>query len=215
LKQTKARVEDVNSQTQCSYSVCDNTVASQVAASVKECVKLYGGIDAVDANAGYLDPWAKIGESDPATWWRNWEVNVKGTYHVIRFTLTHLSRSAKKCEASGTSGGHLILVSSVGAQLLTPGGSGYQTSKHAINRLCEFVQVDHGEEGIKCFSIHPGGVSTELGRNMPEESHQYLVDSPEWAAGFKVWLCSGRADWAKGTLPKRKLGYRGAYRDQG
>jgi len=32
---------------------------------------------------------------------------------------------------------NLILISSVGAQLLTPGASNYQTSKHAINRLCE------------------------------------------------------------------------------
>jgi hypothetical protein len=28
--------------------------------------------------------------------------------------------------------------------------------------------------------------------------HQYLIDTPELAAGFTVWLCSGQADWAKG-----------------
>lgn len=78
------------------------------------------------------------------------------------------------------------------------GASGYQTSKHAVNRLCEFVQADHGEDGIKCFALHPGGVATELGRNMPEAMHAYLVDEPMLAAGFAVWLCSDRADWAKG-----------------
>ncbi|PLX43303.1 MAG: NAD(P)-dependent oxidoreductase, partial [Hyphomicrobiales bacterium] len=76
--------------------------------------------------------------------------------------------------------------------------SDYQTSKHAINRLCEFVQSDHGEDGIKCFAIHPGGVSTELGRSMPDAMHQYLIDNPQLAACFAVWLCSGRADWAAG-----------------
>src|SRR5690606_19070805 len=75
---------------------------------------------------------------------------------------------------------------------------GYQTAKHAINRLCEFVQVDHGEDGIKCFAIHPGGIATELGRKMPEAMHEYLIDDPALAAGFAVWLCSGQADWAKG-----------------
>jgi NAD(P)-dependent dehydrogenase (short-subunit alcohol dehydrogenase family) len=79
-----------------------------------------------------------------------------------------------------------------------PGASDYQTSKHAINRLCEFVQVDHGEDGIKCFALHPGGVATELGLNMPDAMHPYLIDEPELAAGFAVWLCSGDADWAKG-----------------
>ena len=79
-----------------------------------------------------------------------------------------------------------------------PGASDYQVSKHAINRLCEFVNVDHGEDGIKCFAIHPGGVPTALAKNMPEKIHSMLVDEPELAAGFIVWLCSGKADWASG-----------------
>ncbi|MGB0497004.1 MAG: SDR family NAD(P)-dependent oxidoreductase [Rubricella sp.] len=82
--------------------------------------------------------------------------------------------------------------------LLMPGASDYQTAKHAINRLCEFVQSDHAEDGIKCFAIHPGGVATELGYAMPEQLHEYLIDSPDLAACYVVWLSSGAADWAKG-----------------
>lgn len=198
LKETQDQVKRANPETQCVYSICDVTIAAQVEAAVEDCVGKFGGIDAADANAGYLGPWTKIGVSDPAGWWRSWEVNVRGAYHVIRFTLPHLIASAKKRAAEGTSGGHLILLSSVGAQLLVDGASDYQTSKHAINRLCEFVQSDHDADGVKCFAIHPGGVSTELARNMPEALHGHLVDDPELAAGFAVWLCSGRADWAKG-----------------
>lgn len=198
LETTRRLVRQANPETQCAYSVCDVTSAAEVEAAVLDCATKFGGIDVADANAGYLDQWTKIGESDPASWWQNWEVNVKGAYHVIRFTLPHLIESAKKRTAEGSSGGHLILLSSIGAQLVMPTASDYQTAKHAINRLCEFVQVDHGEDGIKCFAIHPGGVSTELGRNMPEKMHAYLVDDPELAAGFVIWLCSGKADWAKG-----------------
>ncbi|MEJ2031166.1 MAG: SDR family NAD(P)-dependent oxidoreductase, partial [Maritimibacter sp.] len=156
-----------NPDTECACLACDITEATQVEAAVAECVARFGGIDVADANAGYLGPWVKIGESDPEGWWYNWEVNVKGTYHIIRFTLPHLIDSAKAHAAKGGSGGHLILLSSIGAQLLMQGASDYQTSKHAINRLCEFVQSDHDEDGIKCFAIHPGGVDTALGRNMP------------------------------------------------
>jgi NAD(P)-dependent dehydrogenase (short-subunit alcohol dehydrogenase family) len=198
LEETQGLVGRANPETQCAYAACDVTSAAQVEAAVADCVAKFGGIDAADANAGYLDKWTKIGESDPVSWWRSWEVNVQGAYHVVRFTLAHLIESAKKRAAEGSSGGHLILLSSVGAQLLMPTASDYQTSKHAINRLCEFVQVDHGEDGIKCFALHPGGVSTELGRNMPEAVHAHLVDDPGLAAGFAVWLCSGKADWAKG-----------------
>ncbi|MEX6507212.1 SDR family NAD(P)-dependent oxidoreductase [Jiella sp. M17.18] len=198
LEETRARVEEANAQTQCAYSVCDVTDPKQVEAAVADCVAKFGGMDAADANAGYLDRWTKIGESDPQSWWQSWEVNVRGTYHVVRYTLPHLIQSAKRRSAEGSAGGHLILLSSVGAQLLTPTASDYQTSKHAINRLCEFVNVDHGEDGVKCFAMHPGGVATTLGMNMPESLHANLVDEPELAASFAVWLCSGRADWARG-----------------
>jgi NAD(P)-dependent dehydrogenase (short-subunit alcohol dehydrogenase family) len=198
LAETRARLREASPATQCAYTPCDVTDEEQVKAAVIDCVAKFGGIDAADANAGYLDRWQKIGDSDPASWWRSWEVNIKGSYHVIRSTLPYLIQSAKKRDAEGSSGGHLILLSSIGAQLLTPTASDYQTSKHAINRLCEFVHVDHGEEGIKCFAIHPGGVATALGMNMPEDLHSHLIDAPELAAGFAVWLCSGKADWASG-----------------
>jgi NAD(P)-dependent dehydrogenase (short-subunit alcohol dehydrogenase family) len=198
LEETRVLVNQANPQTQCVWSICDVTNAAAVEAAVADCVAKFGGIDVADANAGYLGPWKKIGDSDPASWWQNWEVNVRGAYHVMRFALPHLARSAKHRAVQGRSGGHLILLSSVGAQLLMPGASDYQTSKHAINRLCEFVQVDHGDDGIKCFALHPGGVSTELGLSMPQALHAYLIDEPELAASFAVWLCSGKADWAKG-----------------
>lgn len=198
LKETQSLVAQANPDTQCAYSVCDVTSAAAVSAAVADCVTLFGGIDVADANAGYLGPWVKIGESDPESWWRNWQVNVQGAYHVLRFTLPHLIDSAAAHAARGRSGGHLILMSSIGAQLVMPGASDYQTSKHAINRLCEFVQSDHEEDGIKCFALHPGGVPTELGHAMPAQLHEYVTDAPELAACFAVWLCSGQADWARG-----------------
>ena len=198
LEGARDLIRQANPNTQCAYSRCDVTSVAQVEAAVSDCVGKFGGIDVADANAGYLAHWAKIGESDPENWWRTWEVNMRGAYHVIRFSMPHLIASAQRWAAQGSSGGHLILLSSIGAQMLAPTASDYQTSKHAINRLCEFVNVDHGQDGIKCFAIHPGGVATELGRNMPEDRHVYLTDSPELAAGFIVWLACGKADWARG-----------------
>lgn len=198
LQETRSRVLEANPETQCAYMVCDVTDADRVRAAVEDCATRFGGIDVADANAGYLDKWCKIGESDVSSWWMSWEVNLKGSYHVARYAIPRLIESARRHSAGGSTGGHLILISSVGAQMLTPGASDYQTSKHAINRLCEFIDVDHGQDGVKCFAVHPGGVPTALARNMPEEVHPSLVDEPELAAGFIVWLCSGKADWARG-----------------
>lgn len=194
LVETKDKITKENQDTQCAYKVCDVTDAEGVKAAVEDCAAQFGGIDIADVNAGSSGTWdKKIGDSDVTNWWQTWEVNMKGAYHVVRFVIPHLIQSASK-----NNGGHLVLLSSIGAQLLMPGASDYQISKHAVNRLCEFIDVDHGEDGIKCFAIHPGGVLTELAKNMPEEFHSSLIDEPELAAGFIVWLCSGKADWATG-----------------
>lgn len=198
LEETIIKITEANPETRCAYMVSDVTDAGRVKASIEDCVTKFGGIDVADANAGYLDKWSKIGESDISSWWRSWEVNLKGTYYVARYAIPHLIESARKYSTKGSTGGYLILISSVGAQLLMPGASDYQTSKHAINRLCEFINLDHGDDGIKCFAIHPGGVPTTLAKNMPKDIHPHLVDKPELAAGFIIWLCSGKADWAKG-----------------
>lgn len=198
LEETRSRVAEVNTDTEFMASSIDVTDARQVELAVYDCVSKFGGIDVVDANAGFLGPWVKIAESDPDGWWKNFEVNVKGAYHTARYTLPHLVKSASHHKAKGSSGGHLIMMSSVGAQLLVDGASDYQTSKHAVNRLVEFVQNDHDDEDIKCFAMHPGGVATEIGKAMPNYMHEYLNDDPKLAAGFAVWLSSGRADWAKG-----------------
>src|SRR5580692_4370306 len=153
LRETTARVSKANPETLCEYMVSDVTDQEQVKVSIRDCVAKFGGIDVVDSNAGYLNQWKKIGESDTTGWWKTWEVNLKGTYYVIRYTMSYLIESAKKHSARGSSGGHLILISSI---------------------------------------------PTVLAKNMPKELHANLVDEPDLAAGFTVWLCSGKADWAKG-----------------
>lgn len=199
LKKVKAKITDISPETLCAYQVCDVTKANEVENAIETCVSLFGGIDILDANAGYLGKWDKIGESDIHSWWRSFEVNIQGVYHAVRYAIPHLRESVKRYANAGKSQtGYIILISSVGAQLLTPGASDYQVSKHAINRLCEFVDVDHERDGIKCFAVHPGGVATTLAKNMPEAMHQYLDDSPALAGSFIVWLTSGQADWAKG-----------------
>lgn len=35
-------------------------------------------LDVLVNNAGILEPWVPLGESDPAVWWKTWEVNLKG-----------------------------------------------------------------------------------------------------------------------------------------
>ena len=62
----------------------------------------------------------------------------------------------------------ILNISSGGAHVASPGASAYQTTKLALLRLSEFMNVDYGAQGILAYSLHPGGVVTDLARNMPQ-----------------------------------------------
>lgn len=52
---------------------------------------------------------------------------------------------------------------------------------------------------MKVMSYHPGGVMSKLARDsMPKETHSILIDKPELAGNFCVWLASGKADFLSG-----------------
>lgn len=62
----------------------------------------------------------------------------------------------------------VLNISSAGAHVTSYGGSAYQTTKFALLRLSEFTNVEYGEQGILAYSLHPGGVVTQLAQGMPQ-----------------------------------------------
>ncbi|KAJ5226547.1 NADP(+)-dependent dehydrogenase [Penicillium citrinum] len=160
--------------------------AANIAADV-----LGGSLDILINNAGYLEEWKPIAESDPSDWWRTWEVNIKGTYLVTHFFIPLLLKSQTKT---------IINISSGGAHAMFPGASAYQTTKFAMCRFTEFVNKEYFQQGVIAMSLHPGAIKTELATNMPPERQNVLTDTPELAADTLVWLVRERRDWLAGRF---------------
>lgn len=169
----------------------DVTSVASTEAAAKQIKKEFGGLDFVFNNAGYLETFKKIGESDPEEWWKTQEVNVKGPYLVARAFIP-LLLDTKDGDKT------IIHTSSIGAHVVMPGASSYQTSKLSLLRLSEFIQDEYAEQGILSYSIHPGGVVTELASKMPKESHHLLGDKPALAADTMAWLIAEKRDWLQG-----------------
>lgn len=100
--------------------------------------KEWGRLDILICNAGFLPPWVPLLESDEDEYWRAWEINIRGTYWLAKAFLPLLLN----CEGDKT----FVAISSMGAHIVTPGASSYQTSKFAINRFVEFLMADYGKE---------------------------------------------------------------------
>lgn len=160
-----------------------------VAAALSQVEEKFGRLDILVNNAGTLEKWKLLAETDPKIWWGTWEINVKGTYLMTRAFLPLLLKGGEKT---------IVNMNSVGAHLTRPGASGYQIGKLALLRLTEFTSVEYEEQGILAFAIHPGGVDTELIRNLPSKYHTNLIDSPTLAADTIVWLTQEKQVWLNG-----------------
>lgn len=170
--------------------VLDVTSPSSVAAAAEKVKSEFGRLDILINNAGYLEKFLPIIDSDPDEWSKVWDVNLKGVYLVSRSFLPLLIDTKDGLKT-------MLNVSSVGAHLTMPGASGYQTTKLALLRFTEFVNVECEEQGVLAYCIHPGGVMTELASALPKEAHYMLEDQPELAADSVVWLTGTRREWLR------------------
>ncbi|KAK8061462.1 hypothetical protein PG994_007828 [Apiospora phragmitis] len=150
-----------------------------------------GALDILINNAGYLEQWLPLAESNAPDWWLTFEINLRGTYLMSKYCLPMLLKSELKTN---------VLISSYGAFGFTSGGAAYQTSKFAVIRLAENMATEYAEQGLVCFSLHPGSVPTELAGNMPESMHAILVDKPALPAHTLVWLTKERRPWLSGRF---------------
>ena len=167
--------------------VSDGENVASVACQIEQS---FGHLDIHVNNAGRLEAWHSIGNSDPALWWNTWEVNLKGTYLITRAFLPLLLKGGEKT---------MININSIGAHLVRPGASAYQTSKLAILRLAEYLVVEYGAQGLLPIAVQPGAVATEMILSaLPEKYHWNLTHTPELAADTIVWLTQERKDWLAG-----------------
>ena len=156
---------------------------ASVKAAAQQTEHSFGGkLDILVNNAGYLEEGLSIVESDPEDYWRTWEINYRGLYWMTKAFLPLLLRSDNEAGLKT-----MVNLSSMGALSLRPGGSAYQTTKFAILKFTEFVMAEYAVQGVLCYCVHPGGVMTQLARNMPKQTHSgmlFLV--------LETWTLHGR-----------------------
>ncbi len=163
----------------------DVTDEQSVAEAVKAVSDAFGSLDIVVNNAGAIT-YVPILETDAATWWKCWEVNVKGPFLIARGFLPLLFKGREKT---------IVVLSSVGAQFTLPGGSAYETSKQAVLKLNQYLTLEHQSEGILAYAIAPGGVLTDMAKGFPQDLLNRLTDTPEMVADTLVFLTKERREW--------------------
>ena len=133
----------------------DMSSRESVEDAARQIEKMFGRLDIVVNNAATIGRIAPVAESDPDVWWDTWTTNVRGPYYIVRSLLPLLLKSQNGAKV-------IVNVSSVGAHLVGPGFSAYQSTKLALLRFTEFVQAEYRNQGVVTFSLHPGNMVTYM-----------------------------------------------------
>jgi NAD(P)-dependent dehydrogenase (short-subunit alcohol dehydrogenase family) len=162
--------------------VTDVTKAQEAVAST---IARFGRLDILVANAAVMRRVdLPFGSKDPKGWWDVLEVNIRGTYNFIHFSVPELLKTK----------GQVVIVTSGAAQVRLPAASEYCISKFAINRLAEFVTIEYPD--IKVFAVHPGAVETDMFVSSGIDfKANTTVGLP---AATILYLTSGNADYLSG-----------------
>lgn len=171
--------------------------ATQVKSLIDATVEEAGQIDLLVNNAGLIDPIARLGDGEPSEWGSIVDVNLKGVYHGLRYTIPVMV-------AQG--GGTIVNISSGAATSALEGWSHYCATKAAVLSLTRVADKEYRDQGVRVIGLSPGTVATRMQEQIrssginPVSQLDWSTHIPaEWVAHSIAWLTTAAADDYRGT----------------
>jgi 3-oxoacyl-[acyl-carrier protein] reductase len=129
----------------------DAADAKAVTAAIEKTVATFGRLDVLVNNAGTAIP-KKFEETTLEEMDRVIDINVRGTFVATQAALKHMK-----------DGGRIIMIgSSVGERMMTPGLVPYSATKGAVKMFTQGLSREVGNRGITVNNIQPGPIDTDL-----------------------------------------------------
>lgn len=163
-------------------------------------VERFGSLDILVNNAGIalLRP---ISEYSTEDYNLQMDVNIRSVFFGCRKALPAMI-------ASG--GGSIVNMSSVAGLRGLPGVSVYGIAKAGVQNLSKTVAMEHAMDGIRCNSVHPGLIDTNIQNDARRDNYDEFVKIgatvpvgrmgyPEEVANCVLFLASDEAQYVTGT----------------
>lgn len=155
LARTKADIEALGRR--CVAMPADVTQFADLQAFAATTVAELGPLDIVIANAGIFSGGVPSWELTEQQWDRMLEVNLKGVWLTCKAVVPGMLAAGR--------GGSIIMTSSIGGLVGTPGISHYVAAKHAVIGYMRSLANEVGPQGIRVNAVCPGGVDNAMMNN--------------------------------------------------
>src|ERR1043165_1394894 len=149
----KSLADELNSRSGKALAISTDVIhRDQVKKLVDSAVQTYGRIDVMINNAGLMQQ-SPLERLKTDEWDNMIDINIKGVLYGIAAALPHMQRQKA---------GHIINVSSVAGHKVTPSGTVYCATKHAVRVISEGLRQEVKPYNIRTTIISPGAVESEL-----------------------------------------------------
>ena len=156
----------------------DVTNEEQVAVAVDRAVAAFGAVHVVVNCAGIATAGKTVGKNDQpldlAPFRRTIEVNLIGTFNVIRLAAARMVKNTPNSEGER---GVLINTASIAAFDGQVGQVAYAASKGGVVGLTLPIARDLSQYGIRCCTIAPGIFETPMLMGLPDAARKALEAS--------------------------------------
>ena len=169
-------------------------------AFVAAAVAAFGRVDCFVNNAG-ICPFHAFLDMPVATFERTMRVNLHGAYFMVQ-------AAAKRMVEQGQ-GGAIVAVSSISALVGGEHQTHYTPTKAGVHSLMQSTAIALGRHGIRCNSVLPGTILTDINRNdLADEPKRRAMEArvplgrlgqPDDLAGPVVFLLSDLASYVTGA----------------
>ena len=139
------------------YVHLDVTSETDWQSAVKTAVDRFGKLDILINNAAIVIPRVPIEDRTVAEWDRVMAVNAKGVFLGTKYAIPAMRLAG---------GGSIVNISSIaGVGQSLQQEPAYAASKGAVRIFTKVTAAQHAKDGIRCNSVHPGPVDTEMFRS--------------------------------------------------
>ncbi|MEU8475384.1 SDR family NAD(P)-dependent oxidoreductase [Streptomyces hygroscopicus] len=128
----------------------DQRVVDQVVATA---VEEFGGLDVLVNNAGIMDRFSAVADTDDSEWDRVLRINLTAPFMLTRAALPHMLAAGR---------GAIVFTASEAALRGSAAGAAYTASKHGVVGLVKSLAVMYRDRGIRANAIAPGGTATSI-----------------------------------------------------
>ena len=148
------------------YVHLDVTSKDDWDSAVVETIDSFGKMDVLVNNAG-ITLNRTVAETTVDEWDKVNEINGKGVFLGLKCCIPAMLNSG---------GGSIINISSIAGLIGMGNIAAYSATKGAVRLLTKSTAVQYGPKGIRCNSIHPGVIETDMTKeSMSDQSKRQSV----------------------------------------